>query len=288
MKHRVDYSTGLAWGAGIGGVLGLFTCFYTVSGSSNSSNGNPVFQGFATLLVLIVIGAAVSLLLVYLLNCEYDTTSGNVHTRSRLDYFESVLHGALIGAVLGVTICNFACISKSGDYKSVSGVYWGAFFFMAVIGAVIGPVVAYFYNKETDRLNEKDRKQREYEAECTNIENQINYAFSRAGQNLLFAQDVLQCMESHKSNPDYRNAVNAAVVGYEDRIYNETIDAWLSGNFKAVESGLSILSEACSFRSQYETALARLQDKKKLLAVMEQNGLPKSSPLMKRFLYIFD
>lgn len=271
MKQRADYFTGLIWGGVIGCILGVMCC---------TNSQHTAFYDIAIFLVLAVIGAAASIPVVYLINYEYDTTNGNVHTRSRLDYFECIISGAFIGAILGITICNFACINKSGDYNSVSGGYWGAFFFMGIIGGVIAPLVAYFYNKEVDRITEEARRQRQYEEELMNIKNQINYAFSFPGQDLQFAQGVLQCMESHKSNPDYRNAVNAAVSGYEDRIYNETIDALLSGNYKAAESGLNILSEACSFHSQYKTALARLQDIKKLLAVMEQNGLPKSSPLM--------
>jgi len=287
MKHRAEYLTGLFWGGGIGGAIGLFICVSTVNGSNNS-NGFNLSLGMASLLVATIIGAVPGLIVVYSMNKEYDSINENNHTRRPLDYFDSAIIGALIGGVLGIMICNFACIGESGNFNNVSGIFWGAFFLMAIFGVIISPVVTHFYNKETERINGENRRQQEYEAECTLIQNQINNAFIKTGQNLRFAEGVLKCIEDHKNSSTYMDILNIEVSPYEERIYNETLIAWSSGSFKAAELGLKILSEVFSFKDQYKNALLRLQDKRKLLSLMAQNGLPSSSPLMKKFSIIFD
>jgi hypothetical protein len=88
---------------------------------------------------------------------------------------------------------------------------------------------------------------------------------------------------AEQKNEDDRSYVKQKLLSSSfEEIEQITLDELNARDFEGAALGLRILIDLKPSALWYKTALGRLQNKDLLLDAMEQNGLPKSSPLFQQ------
>lgn len=190
-----------------------------------------------------------------------------------------------IGAIIISIVCFFGGI-KQDKQSFMMKLCW-------LTGAII-PLLVLLVGMRQNRIfscaqtamvavNERETKEREQEAFVQRTSAYLNSFFTHNGKPLFYLQEILQYIEANSNNPIYRKVVLSEIRNYETRIYDDFISALANKDFQLASSGMQLLCDVFPEKEEYMKALDRLRDKRKLLAVMEQNGLPESSPQMNRY-----
>lgn len=128
----------------------------------------------------------------------------------------------------------------------------------------------------------REAKEREQDAFIQRTRTYLNSLFTHTGKPFFYLQEILQYMQANCNNPIYRKAILSEIRNHETRLYDDFISVLSDNDFETASKGMQLLCDACPGNREYREALDILKDRRKLLTVMEQNGLSKSSPMMKR------
>jgi uncharacterized membrane protein len=151
------HAKGMGFGALGGAAINIIQCFavYARHGNYDTYYGGGRSHGFWSMLGLFLAYAAIGALVGFVIACIIE---GVRYGRSELEYGTSAAIGAILGVVVGLMICNFACFRQQGYYNNISGLYWGSFAIFGAIGAVVALIVALFNNKEIKNAEEEQSR----------------------------------------------------------------------------------------------------------------------------------
>lgn len=302
-KFNKQYA-GLGIGGGIGFFIGFMQCCAFIAGPESAFNDfynlNPRDFPFGTAIALMLVYAAIGAILGFFVSLIVNHVKNDSIEPS---YGESAFMGAIFGGTVGLGVCNYICFLNDsyvgGIYigDMVMGVLLGSIAVCAIIGAIIGPIITLFRNKEAERLvaeenrrrvdenqrqvdlREKERVQQQRDQTVQKIKAEISDIFKKNGKLLIHDACYIYDRKEYKN---YHNLIINEMLAHEDKLYQTGLDLWFSKDYETFHYSIDLLSQI-SKNDIYKTAWERVKNPNLLLDVMEFCGLNTKSPLANSF-----